>query len=84
MPLTAKDINGKDFSAGSSVAVRCTVLSINPISGNPAAGAIGSGDRITVQVSSPGNVGEVTPGPIFTISPVQCQFSQSNAQLKGN
>lgn len=77
--MPAQDINGKNFNVGTAVAVRCIVLSLSPSTGN-----IGAGDRVTVQVLTPGNTGEVTPGPIFTISPKQCQFSQSNAQLKGN
>jgi hypothetical protein len=82
MAVIAKDINGKNIEVGTAVAVRCKILSFNPVNAGDL--ALGSGDSITVQVLTPGNVGEVNPGPIFTISPVQCQFSQSNSQLKGS
>ncbi len=78
MPATtAKDIFSKSFAVGTAVYVRCKVLSLS------GAGPVfvGAGDTVTVQVESNGNVGEITPGPIFTVSPVQCRFTGSTEQL---
>jgi hypothetical protein len=73
---SGKDIFSKDFSVGAYVYLRCKVLSFT------GAGPVwaGAGDRVTVQVESPGNVGEVTPGPTVTVSPVQCRFTGSTLQ----
>lgn len=85
MAVYTQDINGRQLQVGASVAVRCTILSLNPTAPNSAlVEPLGAGDTITVQVSSWGNIGEVTPGPIFTISGKQCQFAMSNGQLHGN
>jgi hypothetical protein len=71
-----KDVFSKDFAVGTVVNVRCKVLSFT------GAGPVwaGAGDTVTVQVESNGNIGEVTPGPIFTISPVQARFTGSTQQ----
>lgn len=76
MPTTAKDVFSRDFAVGTVVNVRCKVLSFT------GAGPVfvGAGDTVTVQVESNGNVGEITPGPIFTISPVQARFTGSTYQ----
>ena len=73
---SGKDIFSKDFSVGAYVYLRCKVLSFT------GAGPVwaGAGDTVTVQVESNGNIGEVTPGPIFTISPVQARFTGSTQQ----
>ena len=76
MSTTCKDIFGKDFTVGTYVYLRCEVLSIT------GAGPVfaGSGDTVTVQVETPGNIGEINPGPIVTVSPVQCRFTGSTLQ----
>ena len=76
MAIRAKDVFSKDFTAGTYVYLRCKVLSFTGL-GPVWAGA---GDTVTVQVETPGNVGEVNPGPIVTVSPVQCRFTGSMDQ----
>lgn len=80
---TEKDIFSKDFTVGTVVSVRCIVLSITPAPPQPNtlnAFYGGSGDLVTVQVEVNGNIGEVTPGPIFTVSPIQCRATGSASQ----
>jgi hypothetical protein len=69
-----QDIMGSDILVGDSVLVRCTVTAITPSS--PAGPLVpgGAGDRLTLSVDAPGNVGEVQ-GVTLTVSPVQCRFS---------
>jgi hypothetical protein len=71
-----KDIFAKDFSVGTVVYLRCKVLSFT------GAGPVwaGAGDTVTVQVESNGNTGEITPGPIVTVSPVQCRATGATYQ----
>jgi hypothetical protein len=76
MATIEKDIFGKNFAVGTVVTVRCIVQSIAP----GGSGFGGSGDRVTLQVETPGNVGEVQ-NVQFTVSPVQCRFSGSTYQL---
>jgi hypothetical protein len=75
MATIEKDIFGRDFSVGTVVYVRCIVTAINQTS--PFGG---SGDLVTCQVEVNGNAGEVSPGPIFQVSPVQCRFTGSTYQ----
>ncbi len=65
------DINGSDIIVGDSVLVRCTVTAIVP---STPAGPGGSGDRLTLSVDTPGNVGEAQ-GVTLSVSPVQCRFA---------
>jgi len=60
---------------GSVVHVRCIVTVINQT-----APLGGSGDLVTCQVEVNGNAGEVSPGPIFQVSPVQCRASGATNQ----
>jgi hypothetical protein len=71
MATTEKDIFSKDFTVGTFVMVKCMVTAITPVQGGNTFG--GSGDRVTLQVEVNGNAGEVNPGPIFQVSPVQCR-----------
>jgi hypothetical protein len=78
---TEKDIFSRNFTVGSAVSVRCVVLSISPAPTAPNNTAVqfgGSGDLVTCQVLVEGNIGEVTPGPIFTVSPVQIRSMGPN------
>jgi len=80
---TEKDIFSKDFTVGTYVNVKCKVLSISPSPTAPNNQSVqygGSGDLVTVQVEVNGNIGEVNPGPIFTVSPVQCRAAGSTQQ----
>lgn len=80
---TEKDIFSKDFTVGTAVMVKCIVTAISPAPPQPNtlnAYYGGSGDLVTVQVEVNGNTGEVSPGPIFTVSPVQCRFSGGTSQ----
>ena len=77
MAATAsKDIFGKEFAVGTYVYLRCKVLSFT------GAGPMwaGAGDTVTVQVETPGNTGEITPGPTVTVSPVQCRATGATYQ----
>lgn len=69
-----QDILGSGILVGDSVLVRCTVTAITPSS--PAGTLVpgGAGDRLTVTVDTPGNVGEAQ-GVSFQVSPVQCRFA---------
>lgn len=80
---TEKDIFAKDFTVNTVVSVRCIVLSISPAPPQPNTLSSyygGSGDLVTVQVEVNGNAGEVSPGPIFTVSPIQCRATGSTTQ----
>jgi hypothetical protein len=70
-----RDIFGAPFAVGTYVNVRCKVISFAP-SPN---GFGGSGDRVTLTVESPGNIGEVI-GVTFAVSPVQCRKAGSTEQ----
>ena len=65
------DIFGADIIVGDQVLVRCLVTAITPSS---PAGPGGSGDRLTLTVESPGNVGEAQ-NVTFQVSPVQCRYA---------
>jgi hypothetical protein len=80
---TEKDIFGKDFTVGTYVNVKCKVLAITPAPPGSSTGTAyygGSGDLVQVQVEVNGNAGEVSPGPIFSVSPVQCRAAGSTQQ----
>jgi hypothetical protein len=80
---TEKDIFAKDFTVGSVVYLRCIVTAITPAPPQPNTVNSfygGSGDRVTVQVEVNGNIGEVSPGPIVTVSPVQCRATGATYQ----
>jgi hypothetical protein len=70
MATLESDIFGADIIVGDSVLVRCTVTAITP----SAAGNGGSGDRLTLSVETPGNIGEAQ-GVTLQVSPVQCRFA---------
>jgi hypothetical protein len=81
---TEKDCFNKNFTVGSVVSVRCIVTAITPAPTAPNNTALqygGSGDLVTCQVEVNGNPGEVTPGPIFQVSPIQCRYTGSAEQL---
>jgi hypothetical protein len=69
------DIFGAPFAVGTYVNVRCKVISFAPVPN----GFGGSGDRVTLTVETPGNVGEVA-GVTFVVSPVQCRKAGSTDQ----
>lgn len=79
---TEKDIFAHDVTVGSVVMVKCTIISISPAPTAPVGNVQygGSGDLVTCQVEVKGNIGEVSPGPIFTISPVQLRYAGSSDQ----
>ena len=79
---TEKDLNSHDISVGSAVMVKCIVTAISPSPTAPVGNVQygGSGDRVTCQVEVNGNIGEVSPGPSFTISPVQLRSAGASYQ----
>lgn len=78
MATLEKDIFGKDFTVGTFVMVKCKVTAITPVQTGNTFG--GSGDLVTCQVEVNGNAGEVSPGPIFQVSPVQCRAAGATYQ----
>jgi hypothetical protein len=78
-----KDIFGKDFTVGTFVNVKCKVIAITPAPPGYNTDPTylgGSGDLVTCQVEVNGNAGEVSPGPTFQVSPVQCRAAGSTQQ----
>ena len=78
-----KDIFSKDFTVGTFVNVKCKVIAITPAPPGYTTETTyfgGSGDRVTCQVEVNGNAGEVSPGPTFIVSPVQCRAAGSTQQ----
>jgi hypothetical protein len=69
-------LGGPFISVGDYVMVRCLVTATsNPL----ASGFGGSGDRLTLQVETPGNIGEAQ-GVTFICSPIQCRKAGSAEQ----
>jgi hypothetical protein len=72
-----QDVLGADILVGDSVLVRCTVTAITPSSPVSPPGVLipgGAGDRLTLSVDTPGNVGEAQ-GVTLSVSPIQCRFA---------
>jgi len=71
-----RDIFGAPFAVGTYVTVRCLVTAFSPTNTSAYGGA---GDRVSLTVETPGNVGEVA-GVSFVVSPVQCRKAGSISQ----